>query len=747
MSVDAALGNVLARTEVARPNLASMDANELKKAARFWSGTAAYKFRKAECMELLAALGQDRDCIAAALPALSSQERQVLAVVRRYGAGMSGSLLLTELLARGILPREPPERTHIRQRDDPVYQLIAKAALVPRYGGYDRYHFGYQREYPDVVLLPGLRDAIEAAPPLAWSPSVRSDAPQSSFHRTPAEVLLDLARTAQALGQLQSWKTDRGGSLTKGTLNRIRKLTLRTHRGPMEPPDADSLHYEFFRRQSVISVSAGVGSIDLALAELAFEEPIAVQAWNWVRTWLNTAAWQDGIGKVSEYPGSDDLARAEPKAMATARELLAWALSRIAHSPADWLDLETFLADLWSLTGEVRPLFYPIDYAWDPQIEVQPKEPLPPGEEHSRTLWMQRVGVWIANAVLVTFVHLGLVERGSLRAGQHVRHGFRLTPMGRSVFGAPEISEEERSYKEDFLTVQPNHEVVAYLEAADPKHAWRLAQLTQPASSPTTGLVQTLALTRDSVYRALESGMLADQVRQFLTEHSTSGLPANVAKSLAEWSSKRESLAIRTEIALAVSPTKLHEETNRDRGRQVGDHFVLLPKGVSPTGPQDLVSDPEKHPRPAWDVDEENRVRVAEGADFVALARLSQFADPAPGGWRITAASVRRAQERGIPVDQILEWLYAHQRREVPPLVETAIRNWADGTAVFAGPLVMLQVAQPQACKAIRTSRRFAPLLAAHVPPDWFVVQSEKQGELVELLEELGFTIADTFRR
>jgi hypothetical protein len=60
---------------------------------------------------------------------------------------------------------------------------------------------------------------------------------------------------------------------------------------------------------------------------------------------------------------------------------------------------------------------------------------------------------------------------------------------------------------------------------------------------------------------------------------------------------------------------------------------------------------------------------------------------------------------------------------------------------VFFGNLLMLQVPQPQASMMIRTSRRFRPLLIGHVPPDWFLVRADKQGEVEQLLAELGFTV------
>ena len=48
--------HVLTRTEKGLLRLPDMNASELKRAARFWFGTAAYRFRKDECLAALASL-------------------------------------------------------------------------------------------------------------------------------------------------------------------------------------------------------------------------------------------------------------------------------------------------------------------------------------------------------------------------------------------------------------------------------------------------------------------------------------------------------------------------------------------------------------------------------------------------------------------------------------------------------------------------------------------------------------------
>ena len=241
--------------------------------------------------------------------------------------------------------------------------------------------------------------------------------------------------------------------------------------------------------------------------------------------------------------------------------------------------------------------------------------------------------------------------------------------------------------------------------------------------STTSGLVQTFALTRDSVYQALESGLTLEEMQTFLREHSTTGLPENVAVSLAEWGRKREALTLRSGVTLLVAPS---------------EPAVVLAKPALAEKKPEVVVNSRHAPTVCWRVEEDGSVKVDKKADAVALARLSQFADGDGGAWRITAESARRARARdtrraGSRLDR------ATRRAEAPPLLETMIRNCTDGGGVFLGELLLLQAPHEQACAVLRKHQRFQPYFLAHLSPNWFIVRPEKRGELDRLLHEMGF--------
>ena len=746
--------HVLARHEKWVPNPNDSTSDDLKRIARFWFGsTVGNKLRKAECITALTEVFGDRAKLKAKLASLGDEERQVLAVFARYGGTLSGPVLRSELLARGVIAKEePPGRPVFGQRDkdDPVHALGGKflvgplsggTYLLPNYYAYSSYH---RRSYPDLALHSAVRPLIAPAAPLRWQPSAPAPSPAESVQRSAAEVVLDLWTVAEALAGAGIWKTNRGGSLAKSAQNRLRKVLPDDESDPLVPPAPSSLYYEVLRGLGAVEAEAGEGSIDLDVVKRQLCQAESLQGWSWVRAWLQMRLWQDGIGVVPDRDNYSEPVRIEPSHLRQARELLAWALSRVAQGPDDWLDLEVFLNDLWSASGEDGIDFTWRNYTWEPKFAAaRNKNTLAAGPERIRAYWLDCEGIWVANALMGTFVYLGLVERGGGPAQQR-RFFFRLTRLGKAVFGAPDLSVPPAASGPRFLTVQPNYDVLVYLDAADARDVWPLAQLARRTSAP-GNRVQTFVLTRESIYQGLESGLTPDEVREFLTEHSRTGLPANVAQSLIDWGRRREALVLRPGVALGVFPPGGRSSLQAvPRAEALGDRAVLLPKGSRIAEGYPVV-DHNAQVTPTWRVAADGEVRTTAGTDALSLARLSQFADRDGDGWRITAASVRRAREHGIAAEQVLEWLRDHTINTIAPLVETAIRNWSSPARVFLGEVLLLQVGQPQACETIRVTPRFAPLLIGHLPPDCFLVHPEKREELERLLAELGFSTGYAF--
>lgn len=738
------LNHVLSRTASVTIYLDHYNANDLKRAARFWIGKEASTLRKDECIAALEKAFKDKLPTRNVLLSLSEKQRQLLSIFARYGTTVSGALLSAELHGRGLVEKkDKKDLYYYHGRDDVVTELCNKMVLVGSGGG--SYYY-FDRRYPTLTLHPSIAASVQPATPLRWEPSEACPPAKTGYRRSSAEVALDLWQVAAGLREMGNWKTVKGNALSKGSRNRLRKLVPLdpAEKDPLSPPDPESLYYELLQGMGCLSLRADSCDVLDDRLEDHMQQPAAVQAWHWVRAWLEMGLWQDGIGVVPDRDNEHDPVRIEPSGLRKARELLVWALCLVAHGADAWLDLETFLKDLWQATRDDEIDFYWSHYTWHPGFDMaRRKNSFPSGDDRSFAFWLDEEGMWVSNAVMVTLVTLGLVERGR-STEKKGRPCFRLTELGRAVFGAPEVEIAARGQDTPFLVVQPNLEVQAYMDQAEADQICTLARFAARTSAA-GGRVQTFALQRESIYKALESGMTLEAIESFLAQHSRTALSDNVVRILSEWAGKRESLVLRSQVTLACGAGFQPAH----KGRNLDDGMVLLPKMSRNKAVKDYpgwtVLDHQGELPQTWKAKELGEIRTND-ADSISQTRLSYIAERSQNTWQVTERSIAGARQHGLTADQIIGWLRDHLTHDLPPVLEMAIRNWTGHASVFAGTVQLLQVTRPQAREAILGSPMFEPLLVGHIPPDWFVVRDEKAAELKQLLKKLGFSISASYQ-
>ena len=740
------LHHVLSQTGTVRISLESYNADVLKKAARFWVGKDAYKLRKAQCIEALHKVFSGQNGTRDIVSALPKKQQQVLSICARYGPVVSGEVLSAELNSRGLIEKNPDERRrYYYRRDNLVQPLRDNLVLIGSHSSYS-YFSSYDRRYPTMILHPALADSVPPIAPLPWKPSKACPGGKSEARRSSAEVALDLWQVAMGLSDLGNWKTVKGGALSKGSRNRLKKSVplASAEQDPMSPPDPESLYYEVLRGMSVLDPQDNPYEVRSDRLDQYLQQPAEMQGWHWVRGWIEMQLWQDGIGVVPDRDNHYEPVRIEPSDLRKARNLLLWALCRVAHGAAEWLDLETFLKDLWKAIQEDEVTFYWGAYTWDPAFDMaQRKYDLPVGDERSLGFWLDGVGSWASNAIMVTLVTLGLVERGQ-STDKANRPCFRLTDLGRAVFGAPELEMTLQDQDIQFLTVQPNLDILAYLDQADAQQICTLAQFAVRTSSA-GGQVQTFALQRESVYDALESGMTLDEIESFLAHHSKTELPDNVRRILSEWAGKRDALVLRTNVTLACGA----DAKVTKKGSSLGTGMVLLPK-VSPANAAKTyagwrIINHQGGLSRAWMAEELGAIHPRT-TDSISQTRLAYLAAHTKGKWQMTEKSVASARQLGVTADQMMGWLRDHLSHDLPAVLEMAIRNWTGRVSAFTGTVQLLQITRPQARDAILQSAVFKPLLNGHIPPDWFIVRNDKAAELKRLLTQLGFVFNDAYQ-
>ena len=392
------LGHVLESSLPVKIDLNLYGSNELKRAARFWVGKEAGSFTKEKCLAALTRAMADGDTARRVLANLAVREHEVLGIFARYGPTVTGSLLTAEVYTRGIVPPPPQDeasdqyfQSYRPRRDlDPVPGLRDKFVLVDNY--YDSYYSSYhRRRYSQLTLHPMLVQVVEPAPPVAWRSSHPCAEAVSTAHRSSAQVGLDLSRVAEVLRSMGTWQTLKGDSPAKATRARLHKEVglPDAEKNPMSPPDAESFYYELLHSMDVLKIGGKGLWINEEALDRHLTQPPAAQARQWVRAWIHMALWQDGIGMVPDLDSNYDSVRIEPSHLEHARELLVWALCGVAHAPSGWLDLETFLRDLWQKTRQTEINFYWGDYSWDPEFEMgQKREQYRAGDQRMLAFWL-----------------------------------------------------------------------------------------------------------------------------------------------------------------------------------------------------------------------------------------------------------------------------------------------------------------------------------------------------------------------
>ena len=747
--------HVLSERSSAEPDLPYRQLVEFRRLAKFWTGVPTSKWPREQCeREIRSAMGSPAR-LKEIVESLPAEQKEVLSVCKRYGGALCGPLLRVEVLARGLVIRKEERRFYDR---DLVNALCDRRILIPLSGGYSDYAYRrYGTTYPDVAAIPGLLKFVEPAEPMAWElPVADPPDPGTTFSRSPSEAISGLVRTAQALSQLGRFKVNQAGDLSKLSLKKLQKLAPAPDGDRLLPPGPHLLHYELLKELGAVEVDELGGSLDYAKLEKFLESEPITQLWQLVRAWLDVFLWQDGLGPAQPTGKGYDHQRINPSDLFASRRLVVWALGLVAHSEDVWLDLHRFLRDLFHTTGESLD-FYSRRYVWSPDLPSMGDHRNLTGIERELAHWMENEAVWVSNVILSTLAHFGLVERGIYREDRKSRHCFRLTPFGRIVFGAPEVEAPDVPDAGDvgqpFLMVQPTHEVLAFLDAVEASQVWKLAKFADRAPSA-EGPAQTFKLTRESVYRGLESGLTAEEITEFLRSNSRAQLPDLVERSLAEWSQKRESLVVRTGVSLcALSVEARAQLAARPNVVPIGDHFALIAKTAKVGESSELgdltAIDHQNVSRQSWRIGEDGRVEFEQDrTDSLGRARLHRFASYTDGCWKITSQSVARAREHGLRLDQIDRWLAEHQVSDPPGIFKCALRNWMTsdrkkGYEVRTDDVFIVQVASYADFNAISKSRTLGPMLHGAIGPEWVLVRKEKKREFLKAVEAFGFRARD----
>ncbi len=178
---------------------------------------------------------------------------------------------------------------------------------------------------------------------------------------------------------------------------------------------------------------------------------------------------------------------------------------------------------------------------------------------------------------------IGLFELGEAGTGEDPVLACRLTRAGHTVVGsgqdtsAPELPAIP-------LLLQATFEVIAP-RPVESHLLWNLELMADLVGRSDRTL--TYRLSRQSVYRALKTGMTGDAMLAFLGEHSATGVPQNVAFDLRAWAATYGQVYLQEVMLLRCASPILAQQVKASRRTA---RFVL-----GELGPTDLIVDGEHY--------------------------------------------------------------------------------------------------------------------------------------------------------
>lgn len=194
-------------------------------------------------------------------------------------------------------------------------------------------------------------------------------------------------------------------------------------------------------------------------------------------------------------------------------------------------------------------------------------------QENQPLKWIQ-VDEDRVQMALETPLLLGLIE--AAYKGKKIL-AVKLTEVGARVLQegtAPEKPEDRETFY-----VQPNFEISAFTGEMEYQKLYRLMLITEPVR---TDVVSTFKITDKSIFEAIESGLREDDLIGFLKKESSKPVPANVERSIRDWTSQTTFTTIsnvtlfETESEKDLENLRFMPQFEKHVLRQVGPTAVIV---------------------------------------------------------------------------------------------------------------------------------------------------------------------------
>jgi hypothetical protein len=716
------------------PFLPNVRSDELKSMVRMWGGGS--QTRKDDCIAIIRQGLADPAKARAAVATLAPWEANALALVKAAGGALDGGALCVAMRASGA--NLPGGR--LARADDRIallMPLIKRGLVLTEYSGNPAYisDYGSNNVFTDERLL-------AAAGPLMVMPFALkpiASPPDGTLSRRPQAVALDL------IGLLQAVENQGGIGLTQNgppRVNDLRKIG-KAMSWSEEATLVDGLPFPNLTAGLIHALRhAGVlkdqgGLLTLAAPVSAFAAlPYAEQAGLLFNGFAQASEWDERGTQIGYF----DLAR-----LVQARNALVIALTALPTQGAGFFAVDDLDRALFERIGEHFSLAYlrpqPYGYGKTPE---QVRQELLAWQTQMRQDWLSRERPWLDRALTTWCYYLGLVE---LSLKDKAPHALRLTDLGRAILHADQAPAEPVLAVTDRVAwvVQPNFEIVVYLDRATPE---QLAFLERHAERfQTQQHIAQYRLTRPAIYAALESGSKLDRLLATLEGGAGRPLPQNIIAEIREWAVLREQVTLYRRARLLEYTDTLGRDADVKRlsGMAIGDRFLLVNANQAA----------QAHARQRVDYAAALAKCLVAGEDGMLIttqplpdllldAQIGRWAARRGAQWwQLTQDSVAAGVKAGLALAELLKLLADRLIHPVPRLLDVALHAWAgERSAINLTSITVLQCAQPAIFDAIVGSAKLRPFLRGELAPDLVVVDQSQLEALREQLRWAGLEVS-----
>ena len=717
--------------------LSGINADKIKPMVKIWGGS--YKMTKYDCIDFIVAALKDPTRVQAAVASLEPWERSALSILKRMGGVIQHSTLEIGIYASGLHPR----RTN-SYRDDFVAHLLRRGLIL----AINTYDFEYiTNHYVGGTLFSDERILAQVGFPEYQQIEIQPmSASSETLYRRSSAVSLDIMGMMHAIENMGGLKLTQNGTVRVNDEAKLRKAMHWAEKGI----ELDG----FFFPNPVHAWLSAFGYSDLLKKgddgrlvlkespEQFVQRPFGEQARLLVEGLIRTKVWW-------EAPMKDSL-DSDGKGRQQGRLALTLALSALPLNPDAFFSLDDFEQVLFNRIGQDFSFSYIPSQPYFLNKSTQEQQNIiADRKEKIRNNWLKQERPWLKGAFTTWLYFLGLVEL-AMENGQPV--GFRLTDIGRAAFH-PELaslSPSESSQQTSFdpvWVVQPNFDIIAYLEHTN---ASQLAFLERHAER--TQSHQHTAyyrLTRESIYRGLQSGSTLADIIDRLQAGSQADLPQNVLVELSEWASLRERLILHRSSRLLEYPSAKALQAGLAQGvtgRVVVERFLVLDEQSVPHISAQTIIDYAGPPLKNLSVTEMGTIHLKPGShDLLTPAQLSQWAiQLSETEWQLTSASVSQALQSGQKINDFLSFLQNRLSHSLPQLLNIALRSWAgEPFSAELKSVIILRCPRDEIFKALIHSPMIIPTLRGFIRPDLIFVKAQGLDSLRQQLNWLGWKISE----